>query len=95
LEGLKRGSLFAVCAALFAAGATGCGASKLSTSATARQLHEGTASKRVTCSVGRGDYAAWDYACKVYWLHPDRILGSASTLGVNVNSTGITFQTAP
>jgi hypothetical protein len=87
--------LFAVCAALLAAGATGCRTSKLSASATARQLHEGTASKRVSCSAGRGDYAAWNYACRVDWLHPDRILGSTSTLGVNVNSTDITLQTAP
>ena len=92
---MKRASLFAVCVALFAAAATGCGASKLSATSTARQLHEGTGSKRVTCNAGRGDYAAWDYACKVYWLHPDRVLGATSTLGVNVNSTGITFQTAP
>jgi hypothetical protein len=87
--------LFAACTALLAVEATGCGASKLNASAAARQLHERTESKRVTCSAGPGDYAAWDYACKIYWLHPDRIWGSTSTLGVNVNSTDITFQTAP
>jgi hypothetical protein len=40
---------------------------------------------------GRGDFAAWDYECKVYFAHP----ASVDALGVNVNSTGITFQTAP
>ena len=92
---MRHASLVAVCVAALVLGTTGCGYAKVSASETARQLHQGTASKRVTCTPGRGHFAAWDYACKVYWQHPDRILGATSTLGVNVNSTGITFETAP
>ena len=84
-----------MCLTLILGGATGCGSNKLSASATARQIHEGTASTRVTCSAGRGDYAGWDYACRVYWRHPDPKIGPTTTLGVDVNSTGITDQTAP
>jgi hypothetical protein len=92
---VRQALLFAVSCALFMSVASGCGYGKISAAETARQLHDATTSRRVHCSPGRGDYAAWDYACKVYWVHPDRILGSTSTLGANVNSTGITFQTAP
>jgi hypothetical protein len=91
---MSRVPLWASSAVLVAVVATGCGA-KVSAKEAARQLHLGSNSSHVTCRSGQGDFAQYDYECKVYWLHPDRILGGASTVGVTVNSTGISFQTAP
>ena len=88
---MRQALLFAGCCALFVSVASGCGYGKINAAETARQLHDATTSKRVSCTPGRGDFATWDYECKVYFAHP----ASVDALGVNVNSTGITFQTAP
>jgi hypothetical protein len=65
---------------------------ELSPETTARLIHQGTNSRRVTCVSARGDLSSWDYQCKVVWRAG---LGPPTWLGVNVNGAEITDSTAP